>query len=463
MESQHSLDLFGVAWRLGLTLFFVLLNGFFVAAEFALVKVRRSRIVTLADTGNRTAKIAEHILKHLDRYLSACQLGITIASLVLGALGEPAVSVLIVAGAEAVGIHVAPDDPILRGVALVLAFTVITILHMTVGEQAPKMWALARSERMTLNTAIPLRGFAAVFRPFIWVVNEISNRMLRAGGLTPDHGGDSSHTAEEIRHILSRSAQAGHINERVWELSENVFQMIDLEVRHILVPRLDVVLLSLRDGRAENLERLRSSGHSRLPLCEDGLDSVVGIVHVKDVFGRPEPEPDLRALAHPPVFVSETTPLSELIVEFQRRRNHVAIVLDEHGTATGMVFLEDAIEKIVGPIADEFDAPVRGVRELAPGRWEVNGGLPLPEADAVLGLELDHEAEDTLGGHVVAQLGRLPEKGDVVMVEDFRLTVLEVAQRRIARLRVEHMPAQAPPEGEAEAEGEAAGEEPESA
>jgi CBS domain containing-hemolysin-like protein len=446
METQHSLDLFGVAWRLGLTLFFVLLNGFFVAAEFALVRVRRSRIVTLADAGSRTAKVADHILKHMDRYLSACQLGITIASLVLGALGEPAVSVLLLAGAEGLGIHVAPDDPLLHGVALVLAFTVITILHMTVGEQAPKMWALSRSERMALNTAVPLRLFAAVFRPFIWVVNEISNWMLRVGGLQPGHGVESSHTAEEIRHILSRSAEAGHITERVWELSENVFQMIDLEVRHILVPRVDVVLLSLRDGRAENLERMRASGHSRLPLCEDGLDSVVGIVHVKDVFSSSEPEPDLRAVSHPPVFVPETEPISELILELQRRRSHVATVLDEHGTATGMVFLEDALEKIVGPIADEFDAPVRGAREVAPGTWEVNGDLPLPEADVVLGLELDHEAEDTLGGHVVAQLGRLPEKGDVVVVENFRLTVLEVAQRRIARLRVERLVPQAPPD-----------------
>lgn len=439
MADQNTLDWVGVAWRLGATLSFVLLNGFFVAAEFALVKVRRSRIAILAGAGSTTARVADHLVHHLDRYLSACQLGITIASLVLGALGEPAVARVLLAAAAALGWHIGADDPLLHGVALLLAFSVITILHMTLGEQAPKMWALRRAERTSLQTAIPLRVFAAVFRPLIWLVNEISNALLRAAGLSLEHGLESSHTAEEIRIILSRSAETGEISSREWELAENVFRMIELEVRHILVPRVDVAFLSLQSAFGENLRVLRTSGHSRFPLCEVGLDSVIGFVHVKDVLGgaAPTSNDDLRAAARPAIFVPETQPLSELLLELQRRRSHCAVVLDEHGTASGLVFLEDAIEEIVGPIADEFDVPESEIREVAPGCFEMSGHVSLPEAEARLELVLEDAPEDTIGGHVVARLGRMPRRGDEVDLGSHRVTVLEVGRRRIARLRIE--------------------------
>lgn len=434
-----TLEWTGVAWRLGATLFFVLLNGFFVAAEFALVKVRRTRIATLAASGSTTATTADHILRHLDRYLSACQLGITLASLVLGALGEPAVARLLVAAAAGLGWEIPPDEPLLHGVALVLAFAVITLLHMTVGEQAPKMWALQYAERTSLATAIPLRVFAVTFRPFIWLVNGISNALLRGAGAAPEHGVESSHTAEEIRHILSRSAAAGHISERQWQLAENVFQLIDLEARHILVPRVDVDFLSLARPLDENLETLRRSGHSRFPLCEVGLDTALGFVHVKDVFlgAPPATAADLRRRARPPVFVPESMALSELILELQRHRSHCAVVLDERGTASGLVFLEDALEEIVGPIADEFDVPTRRLRAVGEGAWELSGGVALPEAAAVLGLDLREGDEDTIGGHVVARLGRFPQRGDVLGVGPYRVTVLDAGPRRVARLRFE--------------------------
>jgi CBS domain containing-hemolysin-like protein len=438
-----SLDLFGIAWRLGATLFFVLLNGFFVAAEFALVKVRRSRIAELAEEGGLTARTTDHILRHLDHYLSACQLGITIASLVLGALGEPVVSRLIVGAAGSLGWVISPEDPLLHWVALVIAFSLITLLHMTIGEQAPKMAALQHAEKTSLASAIPLRVFAAVFRPFIALVNGTSNAMLRSAGLKPEHGFESSHTAEEIRHILSHSAQAGHITERQWELTENVFGLMDLEARHILVPRVDVVYLTLEKDFEENLRRMQTSGHSRFPLCEVGLDTVVGFVHIKDVFSAgTEAKPDMRPLARPAVFVPETQPLSELIVELQRQRSHTAVVLDEHGTATGLVFLEDALEEIVGPLADEFDrgAAERVIQELAPGSFEMPGNVPLPAATEALQLELEEAPEDTIGGHVVAQLGRMPRRGDQLELGNYRVSVVEVGRRRITRLRFERMP-----------------------
>jgi CBS domain containing-hemolysin-like protein len=449
MEQGHvGLDLFGIAWRLGATLFFVFLNGFFVAAEFALVKVRRSRIQKLVEEGRRRAKVADHLLSHLDRYLSACQLGITLASLALGALGEPAVARLLVAGAGAFGLVLDASEPALRIVAFGLAFLVITILHMTLGEQAPKIWALQRTEKTALHTAVPLRAFAMFFRPLVTVVNGISNAILKGVGVSLLHGVQSTHSAEEIRSILSMSARAGNISERQREIAENVFKLIDLEVRHILVPRVDVVFLSMQDSPEENLRKIGESGHSRFPLCEAGLDTLLGFVHSKDVLDRllGSKEIDLRDLARGAVIVPDTQPLSELILELQKKRSHCAAVVDEHGTVTGLAYLEDALEEIVGPMGDEFDLPAAGVRKLGKGRFEVPGGTALPEAAERLGLDLDDADEDTIGGHIVALLGRLPRRGDQLTLGSYLVTIQDVARRRIGTILFELQPGPAVPE-----------------
>lgn len=442
-ESHASLDLFGVSWRLGATLFFVFLNGFFVAAEFALVKVRESRIKQLAQDGSRAAPTVLHILKHLDQYLSACQLGITLASLILGALGEPAVSVLLIAAAGAAGLPVDAGSGWVSIVSIGIAFTVITILHMTVGEQAPKMWALRRAESTSIATGRTLRVFAFVFGPFITVINKISNGLLRMFGLPADLGHEASHSTEEIRSILSLSARAGHISEHEHELTANVFRMISLEVRHIVVPRVEVDFLMLSLDLAENLDRIRTSGHSRFALCEIGLDTIVGIVHAKDVLDatlRGEP-PDLRAIAREPLFVPDTMPLSNFMLELQASRQHCAVVLDEHGTAIGLAFREDALEEIVGPLGDEFDGDE--LESFAPinGAYELRGRISLPEVEDRLDFQLsdeEREEEDTIGGHITARLGRLPRKGDQVRVGPFMATVLDASRHRVQRLRLVH-------------------------
>ena len=439
-EAHATLDLFGVAWRLGATLFFVLLNGFFVAAEFALVKVRESRIAQLARDGRRAAPTVQHILGHLDRYLSACQLGITLASLILGALGEPAVSVLLIAGGEAMGFSIGDSEwvPI---VSIGLAFTVITILHMTVGEQAPKMWALRRAEGMALATGPILRLFAWLFGPFIAVINWISNRLLSMVGLPAELGHESSHSAEEIRSILSLSVRAGKISEKQYDITRNVFHMIELEVRHIVVPRVEVEFLTLDRSLAENLERLREGGHSRFALCEVGLDTILGIVHTRDVLDavlRGETV-DLRSLAREPLVVPDTMPLSNFLEELQSSRQHCAVVVDEHGTAIGLAFREDALEVIVGPLGDEFDEEESDFVSLPDGSYEVRGRVSLPEVESRLELDIpedEQEEEDTIGGHVTARLGRMPRKGDVVPVGRFVATVIDDAHRRVQRLRL---------------------------
>lgn len=444
-EPHASLDFFGVAWRLGATLFFVALNGFFVAAEFALVKARQSRIDQLARDGRRSAPTVQHILKNLDRYLSACQLGITLASLILGALGEPAVSVLLVATAEAVGLPIASDASWLPFLSIAIAFAVITTLHMTVGEQAPKMWALRRAESMALATGPALRVFAWLFGPFITVINQISNGLLRLIGLPADLGHESSHDAEEIRSILSLSARAGNISEHEFELAENVFRLIELEVRHVVFPRVELDFLTLEHSLQENLEQIRSSGHSRYALCELGLDTIVGIVHAKDVLDatlRGE-TPDLRAVAREPIFVPDTMPLSNFLRELQAKRQQCAVVLDEHGTAMGLAFREDALEEIVGPLGDEFDDEELDFLEASEGVFELQGRMPLPEVEDRLDFELaenEREEEDSIGGHVTARLGRLPRKGDTVRVGPYVATVIDASHRRVQRLRLEPAP-----------------------
>jgi CBS domain containing-hemolysin-like protein len=440
-DTHASLDLFGVAWRLGATLFFVLLNGFFVAAEFALVKVREARIAEFVRAGRRSAPIVQHILGHLDRYLSACQLGITLASLILGALGEPAVSVLILASAEGLGFPIERDASWLPFVSIGIAFAVITILHMTVGEQAPKMWALRRAEGTALATAPLLRAFTWIFGPFIHVINWISNGLLRAAGLPAELGHEGSHSAEEIRSILSLSARAGHISEHQYEITENVFRMIDLEVRHIVLPRIEVDHLSLEHPIEDNLAKIRATGHSRYPVCEIGLDSIVGIVHAKDLLDaqiRGE-VPDLRALARDPVYVSDTMSIADFLRELQTARQHCAVVLDEHGTAIGLAFREDALEEIVGPLGDEFDEEEASFVELGDGGWELRGRMSLPEAESLLDFivpDEEYEDEDTIGGHVTARLGRLPRKGDSVRVGRYMATVTDASRRRVQRLRM---------------------------
>jgi CBS domain containing-hemolysin-like protein len=455
-DPHASLDLFGVAWRLGATLFFVALNGFFVSAEFALVKVRESRIEQLAREGSRAAPTVQHILRHLDRYLSGCQLGITIASLILGALGEPAVSVLLIAAAKAVGLHVAEHANWLPFVSIGLAFTVITVLHMTVGEQAPKMWALRRAEGIALITGPVLRAFVFVFGPFIHVINWISNAILRMFGLPADLGHEASHSAEEIRSIVSLSASAGHISEHEYELTENVFRMIELEVRHIIVPRVEVDFLTLDHSLEDNLQRIQTSGHSRYALCELGLDTIVGIVHAKDVLDAmlQEHKPDLRAIAREPIFVSDTMALSNFLKELQSSRQHCAVVLDEHGTAIGLAFREDALEEIVGPLGDEFDDEENDFVELEEGTFEIRGRLSLPELEDRLDFDLpedEREEQDTVGGHVTARLGRLPRKGDVVTIGPYVATVIDIARRRVHRLRLVRRP---PPGQEQAADSE---------
>ena len=448
MPDLETLDAIGVAWRLGATLFFVFLNGFFVAAEFSLVKVRGARVEALVNEGRPGARTVQHVHNNLDRYLSACQLGITMASLILGALGEPAVSVLLVAALSAAGVAVSGESTWLPIVSIALAFGVITTLHMTIGEQAPKMWAIRRSERMAILTAPTLRIFAALFSPFISVINSMSNGLLRLIGLPVESHREEVHDAEEIRSILSLSAGAGRISEREYQMTENIFRLTQLEVRHILVPRSEIELLSLERPIEENMRKVRESGHTRFPVCEVGLDTIVGFVHGKDLLAKVlvGEKIDLRQALRKPLFVADTMAVSNFLSELQSKQSKFAAVVDERGTVIGFAFREDALEEVVGQLGDEFDDPEGEMEEMGEGRFEAPGHIPLPEALDRLAISLpdeEREDEDTLGGHVTARLGRLAKAGDVVQIGPYRVEVMEASPLRIERLRLQR----AAPEG----------------
>ena len=436
MPPDPHLDAMTFVWRLGATLFLLIANGFFVAAEFALVKVNAGALETLAAAGSRRARVAQHIHSRMDQYLSACQLGITISSLILGWLAEPAIAELLLAAAGALGFEVSSSSPWVHGIALAVALSIVTLLHMTIGEQAPKIWAISRAEWTALQAAYPMWAFAVVFRPFIWVVNEISNSMVRLFGISAQEIGESSYSIEELKHILSSSAQAGHISGRQLQLAENIFGIIGLKVRHILVPRVDIAYLSLKDSPEENLKIIRDTGHSRFPLCTDGLDEVIGFIHAKDVMSALADGDalDFEELARKPSFVPDSQPLSRLILLMQRTRSHSSVVVDEHGTAIGLAFLEDALEEIVGPIRDEFDEEGPDVAGTGGGAVAVNGALSLPEAADILDLPDLGEESDTIGGYVVSLLGRLPRNGDTLELGNYQVTIDEVSRRRVVRL-----------------------------
>jgi len=439
IEVEHEFEATTFAVRLGATLFFVLLNGFFVAAEFAFVKVRGSRVEALAKAGSGRARIANGILDRLDLYLSSCQFGITVSSLILGWLAEPAVAELLMAGARTLGWPVA-ESPLFHAVSLAVALTIVTTLHMTLGEQAPKIWAIQRSEATALGVAYPLRIFTAVFGPLIWVINHISNWMLRLVGISLAGQHETTFSSDELRAILAASAQAGQISARQRQFANNILGFINLQVRHVLVPRVDVVWLADPQPVEENLRTIRESSHTRFPLCGDDMDAVIGIVHVKDVMaalseGR---DIDFSAIARKALFIPDTQSLGRMIVEMQAARAKSAIVLDDHGTAIGMAFLEDALEEIVGPIQDEFDDEEPPISRDGTNVLEMRGGLPLPEATELLGLEEDG-TDDTIGGHVVSLLGRLPQTGDQLKIGGYLVTVTEVSNRRVLKLRFERV------------------------
>ena len=422
-----------IAVKLLAVLALVALNGFFVAAEFALVKVRGTQLDTLIEEGNRRARLAKSITSNLDAYLSACQLGITLASLGLGWIGEPVIGHLLQPLLFKLGVH---SESIVHGISIAVAFSIITTLHITLGEQAPKILAIQKSVPSTLFVSGPLRIFYAVFKPAIGFLNVASNWLLRIVFRTEPVGEhELAHSEEELRAILAQSAEHEEVTQLGKELLINALDFRERVVRDITTPRGEVVFLNTEDSFEENLNVAIESKHTRFPLCEGHLDQTIGLVHVKDLIRIARDEkPDLLSIKRDVNVIPEMMPLEKLLPFFLQKHTHIAVVVDEFGGTTGIVTLDNVLEELVGDIQDEFDREAPELHKLSENEFDVEGSLGLYELKDLVGLELESEDVSTIGGYVTAQIGHLPKEGEQTNIEGYKVTIVSTDGRRVEKL-----------------------------
>lgn len=415
-----------------LTIFLVLLNGFFVAAEFALVKVRSSQIELRALAGNNMAKLTQNMLTHLDAYLSATQLGITLASLGLGWIGESVVSQIVINIMEFFGFR--GSEVLAHQIALPVSFAIITVLHIVFGELAPKSLAIQRSESTALAVAFPLRFFYVLFSPFIWMLNGLANLVLRGMGIQPTHGAEV-HSAEELRLLFEQSVESGAILDAHHELIENVFEFNERIVKQILVPRTKVVAVDVTISEQELMELIFNEGYSRLPVYSGNIDNIVGILYVKDILSivRRGEAINVEELMRPAYFVPETKNINLLLKQFQRRHMHMAVATDEFGGVSGIVTIEDIIEELVGEIQDEYDEEVPIVQKVGDFEFKVSGSASISDANDYLPYPLpEGEDYETVGGLMNVIYGQIPENlNEITDFNEYEVRVLEKSERRV--------------------------------
>ncbi|MCC9136841.1 hemolysin family protein [Pontibacter silvestris] len=415
-----------------ITILLVLLNGFFVAAEFAIVKVRSSQIELRAQAGNSMAQMAQHMLEHLDAYLSATQLGITLASLGLGWIGESVVARIVIDVMQAFGFE--GGEALAHSIALPISFAIITVLHIVFGELAPKSLAIQRTESITLGVTLPLRFFYIVFRPFIWFLNGFANLVLRAVGIQPVHGAEV-HTAEELRLLFEQSVESGAILDSQHELIENVFQFNERMVKQILVPRTKMVAVDVSISEPDLMEIIFNEGYSRLPVYNGSIDNIVGVLNVKDILSNMRLGAPIivEKLMRPAYFVPETKKINLLLKQFQRRHTHMAIATDEFGGVSGIVTIEDIVEELVGEIQDEYDEEAPIVEKLTDFEYKVNGSANISDANDFLPYPLpEGEDYETVGGWINVLYGQIPETlNETTTFNEYDVRVLEKSDRRV--------------------------------
>ncbi|MGH3006022.1 MAG: hemolysin family protein [Gaiellaceae bacterium] len=407
-------------------------NGFFVATEFAIARIRSTQVNELVEQGRPGAASLRHAVDNLDAYLAACQLGITISSIGLGIVGEPVFE----AALEPI---FGPLGSYSYAVSFGVAFAIITLLHVVLGELAPKSLAIARNVRTALVIAPPMRLFYLSARPFIDFFNFLGNLVLKPFGVPPAREvGHAPHSEDELMLLLEQSLAEGLIDPEEREYAENIFEFGERRARQIMVPRPEIVYVTTADGPREAAERALESGHTRLPLCEaeGGLDAVIGLVNAKDLLRAflDGGDGDLRSLERPIKLVSESMLIDELMRELRMERQHVALVVDEHGTTIGLVTLEDVLEEIVGEISDEYDVDAAELLSHENGVLVVDGSAPIHLVAEELAVEISDPDEATIGGHVVELLGRVPEPGEVVEIDGLTARISAVEDTRIVEL-----------------------------
>lgn len=420
------------------TIFLVLLNGFFVAAEFAIVKVRTAQIDLKASQGDSRAKIAQEIHENLDAYLSACQLGITLASLGLGWVGESIVAEIILAGLDSAGMELSED--MLHKISFVVAFTLITALHIVIGEQAPKTVGIRFSFTTTMLIAYPLRVFYVIFKPFIWLLNWLSNRFLRLIGIQPVADQDI-HTEEELRMLLTESEEGGAIKPSEHELIQNVFEFDDRIVKQIMVPRTKISSIDIDLTTEEIIDKILDENYSRMPVYQDSLDNIIGVIHAKDLLKviRQKAPINIRDLLRPVYYIPASKRINELLREFQTQHIQMALVTTEHGGTAGLVTMEDIIEELVGEIQDEYDEEKPLVEKKSDTEFIVNAQANVVDVNEYLPIALPESAHyDTVSGLINYIFGRIPAVNEKKVYEGYEITILKRFKNSVdtARLRV---------------------------
>lgn len=416
------------------------LNGFFVASEFAFVKARKTRLQELEKGGDKRAKRAINIIENLNAYLTANQLGITLASLGLGWLGEPAVAQVLFPIFTAFGAD--PESPLSHGVATVLAFVVVMILHTVLGELVPKSLAILNSEKVALLCARPLHWFYRFAYPIIFALNGMANVLVRALGSDPNKVDEDAHSVEELRMVVLGARKGGEIEASTEKLLTNLLDYQHRTARELMTPRKEVVTVHPNDPVATSIGTICASDYSRVPVYDTDEQRIDGYIHVKDVaiaLHAPAPIDDLKKMLRSPTIVPESLPADKIRQKMQNTHTHLAFVVDEFGDFAGIITMEDILEEIVGQIQDESDRESPDITQIGRGTWLVDGGLLLERAERELGLNLKPypEGMDTLAGYVLTRLGRMAREGDQVATPTHSLHVLRTENLRIVTIRVQ--------------------------
>lgn len=418
------------------------MNGFFVAAEFAIVKVRASQIQMKIQDGSNVAVLARHILQHMDAYLAATQLGVTLASLGLGWTGEPVVSRMLIAVAHVSGMSV--DPALLHKIALPFAFVIITVLHIVFGELAPKSLAIQRSEATTYFVAYPLRLFYFICRPFIWVLNGIANLVLKIAGLH-QISETEAYTREELKFLVDQAHEHGDEDSAEdvgYNIIRNAFNFSERTVRQVMVPRTQLVSIDIEDVDEEKLERVIEEGYSRIPCYRHSIDDIVGIVYLKDILKemRKNGTADIASIVRPVPFVPETKRISRLLREFQLKHQQIAVVLNEFGGTDGIITMEDILEELVGEIQDESDDEIPFVEHVSDNLYSVIATAAIHNINEQLPHPIDKEGEyDTLAGYLIDKFGRIPLTRDKIVSEGYEFTILKKARSSIALVQMKEL------------------------
>ena len=423
--------------RILLALFLVILNGFFVAAEFSIVKVRYSQIQIKVQEGNPVAKQLELILKKLDAYLSATQLGITLSSLALGWIGEGAMHHFM--DKLLIMMNLSLDDTSVTAISLFFSFFIITILHIVFGELVPKSIAIRKSESTAMFVAYPLRGFTIVFQPFIWLMNSMSNGFLRMINIPPAEESDI-HSSEELQLLVKQSADSGEIEEEDYEIIKNAFDFTDHSAKQIMVPRQNILSIDIEDPIEDIINVIVDSGYSRIPVYEGSIDNIIGVLYTKEIIREyikrngNLTNTDLRDLMREAFFVVGSKKISDLLKNFQQKKQHLAIVIDEFGGTEGIISLEDILEELVGEIQDEEDEEEKIVEEISENTFWVQATQPLEEINEYLPekLPLSEEGDyNSLAGFILYQLGDIPEENQEFEMFDYHFKILRMQNKSV--------------------------------